>query len=336
VPSALAPAALVAAAYVLTHALPILALGSLAARRVRSPLLRSLLPTAYAATALHHAWELAAEQAWAPAASTAASLVELLLPGSAATLSGLPIAGALALPVRLLLPRAAMALCAASAAVLAQQAARLPRGEAASGAGAIAVALALLLAPTCPPLVLLLAVAQAATLAALLTARARGEACAGAMGAAAAALLAVAQTQAFFLTGHLCEFAGLEYKAGFVGFDEFHLHRAAGLMAVETFGGMAAVALALPALAAALESATQKTPPAKGEAARRMGSSRGSLLTSMLLVFGLSRAAAAFCATLSAAVQRRHLYAWALFAPKFVFEVFFLLLTDVLVLVMGW
>ena len=44
----------------------------------------------------------------------------------------------------------------------------------------------------------------------------------------------------------------------------------------------------------------------------------------------------ALCATLSAAVQRRHLYAWALFAPKFVFEAFFLVLTDLVLVILSW
>ena len=46
------------------------------------------------------------------------------------------------------------------------------------------------------------------------------------------------------------------------------------------------------------------------------------------LAFGLLRAITAGTALLSAAIQRRHLMVWALFAPKFVFEAAFLLVSD--------
>lgn len=46
------------------------------------------------------------------------------------------------------------------------------------------------------------------------------------------------------------------------------------------------------------------------------------------LAFGLLRALTAGTAMLSAAIQRRHLMVWALFAPKFVFEAAFLLVSD--------
>jgi hypothetical protein len=65
-------------------------------------------------------------------------------------------------------------------------------------------------------------------------------------------------------------------------------------------------------------------------------SSKQGSLRLLLLLFGLNRAVAAFCATLSAGIQRRHLYAWSLFAPRFVFEVLFLASTDMLLLVLGW
>ena len=46
------------------------------------------------------------------------------------------------------------------------------------------------------------------------------------------------------------------------------------------------------------------------------------------LALGLLRALTAGAAMLSAAIQRRHLMVWALFAPKFVFEAAFLLVSD--------
>ena len=46
------------------------------------------------------------------------------------------------------------------------------------------------------------------------------------------------------------------------------------------------------------------------------------------LAYGLLRAFTAGAAMLSAAIQRRHLMVWALFAPKFTFEAAFLLVSD--------
>ena len=65
------------------------------------------------------------------------------------------------------------------------------------------------------------------------------------------------------------------------------------------------------------------------------GAEAGASLGRPLLVAGLVRSAAAFCATLSAGLQRRHLYAWALFAPKFAFEACFLLLSDLVLLLLA-
>lgn len=140
--------------------------------------------------------------------------------------------------------------------------------------------------------------------------------------------------------------------AGFVGSDEFHLWRSAALMALNTFGPMLLALLALPAIlrhVAAAANAPATAAPAGGQAKEAQGSQAGQggpaaavagleeagCRQQPLLVAGLVRAAAAFCATLSAAVQRRHLYAWALFAPKFAFEACFLLLTDAVLLLLA-
>ena len=84
-------------------------------------------------------------------------------------------------------------------------------------------------------------------------------------------------------------------------------------MAVHTFGGVVLVALAAPVTW------------------RSMRGSRDSL-GSLLLAVALLRSLTAFAATLSAAIQHRHLYAWALCAPKFFFETCFLFITDIALL----
>lgn len=41
------------------------------------------------------------------------------------------------------------------------------------------------------------------------------------------------------------------------------------------------------------------------------------------------RTCSALSTTLSAAIQRRHLYAWSLFAPRFAFDACFLIFADI-------
>ena len=114
---------------------------------------------------------------------------------------------------------------------------------------------------------------------------------------------------------------------------------------LDAFGGMAAVAMALVSAAAVIDSNAKYSFAASNRSKKNkqqrvtstdekspLLSSSASSLSCLLLMFGLARAAAAFCATVSAAIQRRHLYAWALFAPKFAIEVFFLVATDVVLL----
>lgn len=137
--------------------------------------------------------------------------------------------------------------------------------------------------------------------------------------------------------------------AGFVGWEEFHLARGAALVALNTFGAMLLPLLALPAAVAyalppaAKQAAAKARKPAAGKRAGAAGSggkaaagdSTATALQQAVRVAGLVRAAAAFCAALSAGVQRRHLYVWALFAPRFAFEACFLLLADLALLLVG-
>lgn len=54
------------------------------------------------------------------------------------------------------------------------------------------------------------------------------------------------------------------------------------------------------------------------------------------LTYVFFRSLNAWVATCSAAIQRRHLMVWALFAPKFLFEVCFLAVIDVSVMATSW
>ena len=137
--------------------------------------------------------------------------------------SALPAAaqlGAMAasLPLRELLPHTTYLLCGAVVVLLlAGLETRQLRGAAAATAAAQVLLVALLqISERGAPLILLLALLQLATLARLLARRAEllpAGAAAGVV-AEAGALLGLVAAQLFYVTGHLCEFAGLQYTAG--------------------------------------------------------------------------------------------------------------------------
>ena len=133
------------------------------------------------------------------------------------------------------------------------------------------------------------------------------------------ACLAAIQTQAFYVSGHLCEFSGLAFTAAFVGQKDYDLLRSGLLLGFDTCGCMILV-IVLGALMLADMETTARGTSGASESAR---------------VLLLSRSASCCAALLSAGVQRRHLYSWALFAPKFVFEAYFCVVTDLVVLALG-
>ncbi|KAK3440724.1 hypothetical protein EUGRSUZ_B01002 [Eucalyptus grandis] len=122
----------------------------------------------------------------------------------------------------------------------------------------------------------------------------------------------------FFCTGHWCAFDGLRYGAAFIGFDEFVLIRQAILLTIETFGFSHIIPVfGLPFLVLRRKLFAQK-----------------ELLVQLSLaymMFGLIMAATVTVTILCVMIQRRHLMVWGLFAPKFVFDVAGLVLTDVLI-----
>lgn len=124
-----------------------------------------------------------------------------------------------------------------------------------------------------------------------------------------------------------------------MGSDEFHLWRSGALVAIHTFGGLLLALLALPGVVEYVRAAARGAATARQQQKRTSraagGAGRGAALRQAALAAGLVRALPAFCAMLSAGVQRRHLYVWALFAPKLVFEACFLLLTDAALLLVA-
>ncbi|KAJ9550593.1 hypothetical protein OSB04_014638 [Centaurea solstitialis] len=128
----------------------------------------------------------------------------------------------------------------------------------------------------------------------------------------------------FFCSGHWCAFDGLRYAAAFVGFDEFTIIPQAILLTIETYGFSHILpTLGLPFLVAYkyLSNEAKQT--------------RQSLiqLFQVYLIYGVIMAVTTAFTILCVIIQRRHLMVWGLFAPKFVFDVLGLILTDVLICV---
>ncbi|KAI7745559.1 hypothetical protein M8C21_024638 [Ambrosia artemisiifolia] len=128
----------------------------------------------------------------------------------------------------------------------------------------------------------------------------------------------------FFCTGHWCAFDGLRYATAFTGFDEFTIIPQAILLTIETYGFSHILpTLGLPFLVA------------YGHSFNKAKQTRESLihLFQVYLIYGLIMAATTSFTVLCVMIQRRHLMVWGLFAPKFVFDVVGLILTDVLICV---
>ncbi|KAL5702939.1 hypothetical protein ACHQM5_028097 [Ranunculus cassubicifolius] len=127
----------------------------------------------------------------------------------------------------------------------------------------------------------------------------------------------------FFYTGHWCAFDGLRYGAAFTGFDEFNLVRQAIILSIDTFG----MSHILPVLGIPLLVIFQYP-------GRLNSQERNDLfanLARVLLIYGLITSVTTTFTMICVTIQRRHLMVWGLFAPKFVFDVVGLILTDVLI-----
>ncbi|KAL5182738.1 Protein NRT1/ PTR FAMILY 4.6 [Glycine soja] len=126
-----------------------------------------------------------------------------------------------------------------------------------------------------------------------------------------------------------CAFDGLRYGAAFIGFEEFVLVRQAILLAIDTFG----FSIILPVFGLPLLVAT-KYQANLGKHFIFTQLSQVSFLhllvdPLMYTTYGLMTAITTTFTILCVTIQRRrHLMVWGLFAPKFVYDVFNLILTD--------
>lgn len=148
---------------------------------------------------------------------------------------------------------------------------------------------------------------------------------------------------AFFCSGHVTELGALRWRAAFVGWRAFALQRGALAVGLETLlPSVAAAADVLRGAAAAnieeeLEGQALERSSTRDEASPHATSSIEKSHTAplhsaisaphgrhtlafMLLLFALFRSVALFVAVSSAAIQRRHIYAWETFAPRAAFE----------------
>ncbi|XP_078435791.1 alkaline-phosphatase-like family protein isoform X2 [Wolffia australiana] len=128
----------------------------------------------------------------------------------------------------------------------------------------------------------------------------------------------------FFYTGHWCAFDGLRYGAAFVGFDQFDLIRQGILLSIETFG----FSHILPIFGLPLLVLFYHQQPWSS----RERQSFHSDLILVFLIYGFISAVTTTLTVVCVTIQRRHLMVWGLFAPKFVFDVVALILTDTLIL----
>ncbi|KAK1317121.1 hypothetical protein QJS10_CPA05g00052 [Acorus calamus] len=127
----------------------------------------------------------------------------------------------------------------------------------------------------------------------------------------------------FFYTGHRCSFDGLRFGAAFIGFDEFDLIRQGTLLFIETFGFSHIIPiLSLPFLVTLPHQVSCKT-DTKGRFFLK--------LAQVFLTYGFITAITTAFTMVCVTIQRRHLMVWGLFAPKFLFDVVGLILTDVLI-----
>ncbi len=134
----------------------------------------------------------------------------------------------------------------------------------------------------------------------------------------------------FYASGHANDFSAIAFGAAFVGVDQHSMILSGTLVTVHTFCGEWLAAWLLPLLALAGASNSAAASVGMNEAAAAVRSSDRSRFIShpalsvqqwLPLQFLICHACRAAFTTVNVLVQIRHLMLWALFAPKFVFDV---------------
>jgi phosphatidylinositol glycan class O len=139
--------------------------------------------------------------------------------------------------------------------------------------------------------------------------------------------------QLFFCSGHFCEFSGLQYASAFIGFDSMVWYSSGALLLLNTCGFLALALLSLPLMLACCCGGGGGGGGGGGVHGSGDGAAGSTALQQQgLLVVSSMRFAALAVAMISAAVQQQHILLWAIFAPKLVFELWFMAVTDVALL----
>lgn len=149
------------------------------------------------------------------------------------------------------------------------------------------------------------------------------------VGAGAWGLMAL---QLLFCSGHFCEFSGLQYASAFIGFDEMVWYSSGSLLLINTCGFLFLGPLSLPAIMACCTAPNKQITSGAVKQQDLKGSCSWSLLVAQQVECGLwvmnsMRFAALVVSMVSAAVQQQHILLWAIFAPKLVFELAFMVVT---------
>jgi len=124
----------------------------------------------------------------------------------------------------------------------------------------------------------------------------------------------------FFATGHESSFNKLHYASPFVGFDEFGYYRGAIMMGFNTFGSYIIIVMLLPLVIKKKIPKMINKPFAKSE-----------IVFILSILFSMCQCLRAIVMTGFVAIERRHLMVWAIFAPKYIFDVVTLLVVEVTV-----
>ena len=106
-------------------------------------------------------------------------------------------------------------------------------------------------------------------------------------------------------------------NTGFVGMEGFNWYASGALLALNTFG---------PHIVVTCAAQTSFRADASGPRRRKQ----------ICLTYLLLRSLNTWVTICSAAIQRRHLMVWALFAPRYLFEVCFLAIVDICMVTGSW
>jgi len=112
----------------------------------------------------------------------------------------------------------------------------------------------------------------------------------------------------FYGGGHWVKFNGIRFTAGMTGIDSFNWYICGLLLGLDTFCGEIISVLMFPIFLSLFSSSTSLL-------------SEKSIRTVGFLMLGFMRSFGVFISTAFVAYERRHLMTWAIFAPKFIFEI---------------